>query len=78
MVEESQLHLFSGDTLAIIGDPHLLHTAASDFHDYVGSTRVDGVLHQFFNHRRRSLDYLTRGDLGSQFWRKYFDRHDSI
>src|SRR5713101_7033652 len=61
MTRQCQFQLAGRDTTAVIDDPDKLQSTIHQVNANLRSSRVDTILNQFFDHRGRSLDHLSRG-----------------
>ena len=62
MAQEGGLRLPGGDAAAVVGDPDQGHAAVLDLHRHRGGGGVDGVFHEFLDHRRGPLHHFAGGD----------------
>ncbi len=75
MAFERQRQFRLGETAAIVAHADQLESCAFDIDLDARGTRIERVLDQFLDHRRRPLDHLAGGDLIDERGRKNPDRH---
>jgi hypothetical protein len=63
----------SGDAHAVVFHADQAHATGKQAQRDLRGTRVEGVVHQFSNHRGGALDHLTSGDLADQFIWEFAD-----
>ncbi len=75
---EGDRHLVGGDTFSVIADTDQAASALARLNTYGPRTGVDGILHQFLDHRGGALHHLTGCDFGRHFGRQHVDGHSYV
>ena len=73
---DGQRQFVRGHALAVVGNGNERLTAVPDHHVDTPRPGVDGVFHQFLDHRGRALDHLAGGDAVDDGFRQAADGHD--
>ena len=72
---ERDRHLVERDAAPVVGHADQLDAAPANLYADARRTRVDGVLYQLLDHRRRALDHLACGDHGGDLGCQQADWH---
>src|SRR5579875_1673539 len=70
MPTRDSLHLLLKNAATIVGNAHQAHAAPAHLNANIVRTRVQRILHQFFDNRGRSLNHLTSSNALSHLWCK--------
>ena len=62
MAEEGGGGLVGGDAAAVVTDPDEGHAAVLNFHCDSGGSGINGVFHEFLDHRGRAFHHFAGGD----------------
>jgi hypothetical protein len=73
MALESQKGIVAHHAAAIVGDLDQLLAARFHLHPDARCARIQRILQQLLQHRRRTLHHLARGDLVGNMLGKYVD-----
>ena len=76
MALKSQRQLLGRDSGAVIDDPDQVPAGAANLDRDAPGARVEGVLDQLLDDRRRPLDHLPGGDRVGDLGGEGADRHD--
>ena len=75
MAIHRQREIAMAHAAAVVGDADPPPSAAIGENVDPAGTRVDGILHQFLDHARRTLDHLAGGDAVDDLFGELADRH---
>jgi len=78
MAFDSQHQFFRAHALAVVGNGNERLAAVPDHHVDTSGTGVDGVFHQFLDHRGRALHHLAGGDAVDDGFRQAAEGHDVL
>ncbi|MNN22664.1 hypothetical protein D3C81_1360310 [compost metagenome] len=78
MTGQRQRQVIGRDAAAIVTHPQQLDPALLDINIDALGAGVEAVFQQFLDHRGRTFNHLTGGDLVRQPWAEQFDTGSSV